>query len=256
MQSTNRPESSSDLGFADLVGENRFFFEFISFSFYRILQKVLPNLRCRGRGVLLIPGFLAGDISLVSLAGRLQTLGYRVFFSGIWCNVDCPVHILPRLEKGLRKANHKTGAKVTVIGHSLGGMYARELAWKFPDVVERAILLGAPVKNPLESTNSFLRPVFELAHSRCAGRFAKSSISPEVNHLPPKVPETLIYSKSDAIVRWQNCIESGPHVEAIEVASSHLGLPYRPEVFEIIAARLGRCSPQRSLNSLSAMRGK
>jgi triacylglycerol lipase len=100
-------------------------------------------VRRRGRGVLLIPGFLAGDLSLVPLASRLRELGCRVFFSGIWCNVECPVHTMPRLETVLRKVNHKAGGKVTLIGHSLGGTYARELARRSPDLVERVILLGS-----------------------------------------------------------------------------------------------------------------
>jgi hypothetical protein len=62
---------------------------------------------------------------------------------------------------------------------------------------------------------------------------------------PPRVPETLIYSKADGVVQWQNCIESGPEVETIEVPSSHSGLPYRKEVFEIIVDRLARPSERR-----------
>jgi hypothetical protein len=245
-------------GFADLFSENRFFSEFLTFTLYGLFHRLLPNLRCRGRAVLLIPGFLAGDLSLGPLAGRLRELGCRVFFSGIWCNVDCPIHTLPRLEKALQKANCETGGRVTLIGHSLGGIYAHELAWKFPDLVERVILLGSPVKDPLESSNTFLSPPFELAHRRCAYEFAKSTGVRELNLTPgpPHVPETLVYSKSDGIVQWQNCIEAGPNVEAIEVPSSHLGLPYSPEVFAIIAERLARCSEQETLRPVSGEIGR
>jgi hypothetical protein len=241
-------------GFADLFSENRFFSEYLSFTLYGLFHRFLPNVRCRGRAVMLIPGFLAGDLSLGRLAGRLRELGCRVFFSGLWCNVDCPIHTMPHLEKVLRKANHKTSGKVSIIGHSLGGIYARELAWKFPDLVECAILLGSPVKDPLESSNTFLRPLFELAHRRCADEFAKSTGVRELDLTPgpPNVPETLIYSKTDGIVQWQNCIESGPNIEAIEVPSSHLGLPYSTEVFAIIAARLARGSEQQPLRPASS----
>jgi pimeloyl-ACP methyl ester carboxylesterase len=150
---------------------------------------------------------------------------------------------MPRLEKALFKTYHKTRAKVVLIGHSLGGIYARELACRFPNLVERAILFGSPVKDPLESSNSFLRPLFELAHRRCTNGLNTSGeahfgLSPD----PPRVPETLIYSKTDGLVQWQSCIESGAHVEAIEVPSSHCGLPFRPEVLEIVADRLARRS--------------
>jgi len=172
---------------------------------------------------LLIPGFLSGDYSLSPLAATLEALGYRIFFSGIWYNVDCPFHTLPRLENVLRKANDKTQAKVVLIGHSLGGIYARELACRFPNLVERAILLGSPVRDPLESSTMFLRPVFEWWHKRRAEMVGASSGEPIIGQSPdpPRVPETLIYSKTDGVVQWQNCVESGTEVEAIEVPSSH-----------------------------------
>src|ERR1700752_431710 len=125
----------------------------MSFALHGLLRRTNPSARSHGRAVLHILGFLSGDYSLIPLADRLEGLGYRIFFSGIWYNVDCPVHALPRLEKVLREANYRTHAKVALIGHSLGGIYARDLACRFPHLVERAILLGSPVKDPLESSN-------------------------------------------------------------------------------------------------------
>jgi pimeloyl-ACP methyl ester carboxylesterase len=130
-------------------------------------------------------------VSLEPLAGKLRELGCQVSFSGLWCNVDSPVHTMPRLEKALRKANQKTGRKVILIGHSLGGIYARELALKFPQLVERAILLGSPVKNLLESSNTSLRPLFALARRRCPDELTKSTGVRKVGATPgpPSVPE-------------------------------------------------------------------
>jgi pimeloyl-ACP methyl ester carboxylesterase len=233
---------NSTPGFAGLIGETRMFGEITSFFLRGLLHRALPKMRRhRRRGVLLIPGFGAGDLSLSPLADRLRELGYPIFFSGIWCNVDCPVHMLTWLEKVLRKASSKTGGKIVVIGHSLGGIYARELACRFPDLVERAILLGSPVKAPLEGSNTFLRPLFEWAHRRCPGRLA-AAFAPEVemSQLAPRVSETLMYSKSDGVVQWHNCVETGTHVEAIEVQSSHCGLPVDPRAFEVIVDRLAR----------------
>ena len=110
--------------------------DFMFSALHGILHRTVPDARVQGRGVLLIPGFLSGDYSLSPLAARLEALGYRIFFSGIWYNVHCPFHTLPRLENVLRKANDKTQAKVVLIGHSLGGIYARELACRFPNLVE------------------------------------------------------------------------------------------------------------------------
>ena len=252
-------KSNSAPGLAGLIGETRMFGEVASFVLRGLLHRALPSTRRHGRrGVLLIPGFGAGDLTLSPLADRLRELGYPIFFSGIWCNVDCPVHMLMRLEKVLRKASRKTRGKIVIIGHSLGGIYARELACRFPDLVERAILLGSPVKAPLEGSNTFLRPLFEWAHRRCPGRLA-AAFAPEVemNRLPPRVPETLIYSKSDGVVRWQNCVERGAHVEEIEVQSSHCGLPFDPRAFEVIVDRLARRAERSRLvtsNSASVSR--
>jgi pimeloyl-ACP methyl ester carboxylesterase len=168
-------KSHPRIGFADLLGESRWFGEFVSFSLSGLFHRTLP-IACRpGPGVLLIPGFLAGDVSLSPLGDRLRELGHRIIVSGISSNVDCPVHTMRRLEKVLQKANHKTHAKVALIGHSLGGIYARELACGFPNLVEQVIPLGSPVKDPLESSNPLLRPFFELWHGRCAGGLSTSS---------------------------------------------------------------------------------
>ena len=81
-------KSNLRIGFADLLGETRLFGDFMSFAVYGLFHRALPDARDDRRAVLLIPGFLAGDLSLSPLASRLRGLGYRVFFSGIWCNVD------------------------------------------------------------------------------------------------------------------------------------------------------------------------
>lgn len=236
--------SKSTPGLGGLLGETRLFAEIASFALYGFFHRALPNMRRHRQAVLLIPGFGAGDMSLSPLGGRLRELGYRIFYSGIRCNVDCPAHMLPRLERVVREACRKTRGKVVIIGHSLGGIYARELACRFPELVDRAILLGSPVKAPLEGSNRFLRPLFEWAHRGCPGRLQTTSGSAEVemSPRPPRVPETLIYSKSDGVVQWQNCVESGAQAEAIEIPSSHCGLPFHPEAFEIIVDRLSRSS--------------
>jgi triacylglycerol lipase len=248
----NSMKTNLRIGFKALLGETRLLGEFLSFTFLGFFQRAaLSNRRRQRRGVLLIPGFGAGDVTLRPLGARLGDLGYRIFFSGIWCNVDCPIHTLSRLEQALRRASSKTGAKVSLIGHSLGGIYARELACRFPNLIERVILLGSPVTEPLESSNRFLTPLFEFWHRRCAGGFSTSgSEELELSPVPPLPPETLIYSKTDGVVQWQSCIESGANVEVIEVSSSHCGLPYCPKAFRVMVERLAQ-SADRS-GSLAA----
>jgi triacylglycerol lipase len=92
--------------------------------------------------IMLIPGFMAGDASLYPLA--LRGMGQRVFFAGIWSNVDCPRQTMERLSRALEAAFDTDGRKLMLVGHSLGGIYARELTRRFPQMVERTILLGDP----------------------------------------------------------------------------------------------------------------
>ena len=236
--------SKPQLGLRQLLGETRVFGEWMVFTLDQFLHPSLAIKSRTRRGVLLIPGFGAGDLSLTPLVVGLRQLGHPTFASGIWSNLDCPAHTMPRLEKILRNANRKTGARVVIVGHSLGGLYARQLACLFPDLVERVILLGSPVKNPLDGSNSFLKPIFEFWHGRCADAPSGRSglLDGELSPNPPLVPETLLYSRTDGVVNWQNCIETGAHVEAIEVSSSHCGLPFSTKVLEIIEARLTQSS--------------
>ena len=80
---------------------------------------------------------------------RLRSQGHQVFYAGIWMNADCPAKTLERLRKRIHEVSIQTGRKVAVIGHSLGGIYARELARMEPDLVEQVFLLGSPVKHAL-----------------------------------------------------------------------------------------------------------
>ena len=122
----------------------------------------------------------------------------------------------------------EAGAKLVIIGHSLGGIYARELARRYPDKVEQIILLGSPIHAPLEHANPYLVMVARLTrrlrhHHDCD---LETICGINGSAPPPGVRETVIYSKSDGIVDWPSCIEQGPNVETVEVAGTHVGLPY------------------------------
>jgi triacylglycerol lipase len=241
------------MGLGNLLGELRVVRELATFAADAILNPdPCENLHLSQAGttpvgVLLIPGFMASDVTLYPLARRLRQRGHQVFFGGIWCNADCPVRTVAQLEQVLRDAAYEAGGKVVVIGHSLGGVYARELAKISPDLVERAILLGAPLKAPVDSVNHPIRALADLMvtlHKSCLNQFdglfreAALGLPP----VPPEVPETIVYSRSDGIVEWRSCLEDGPNVEAIEVAGTHCGLSMSVEVWNVIKSRLGRVS--------------
>src|SRR5579864_633064 len=99
----------------------------------------------RARSILLIPGFLAGDATLYPFANWLRSRGHQVFFSGILANTDCPRRVIDRLTNIVLERCARAGEKLVVIGHSLGGIYARELGRRLPECIEQVILLGSPI---------------------------------------------------------------------------------------------------------------
>lgn len=230
------------LGFAEILGEARIFGEYFRFRGGSLLKEKSPS-PANWRPVLLIPGLMAADASLYPLGARLRSQGHRVFYAGIWMNADCPAKTLERLRKRLREVNRKTGRKVAIIGHSLGGIYARELARMEPDLIEQIFLLGSPVRHALENTTPYLRPLvaaMRFLHGECLESISASceSCGLDLPQDAPEVPETCIYTKSDGIVEWHSCIDEGPKVECIEVDSSHCGIPLNLRTWKEISSRL------------------
>src|SRR5580698_5414709 len=107
------------------------------------------------KAVMFIPGFMAGDMTLAPLAGLCRWLGHKTFFTGIRSNSNCPRETLMHLERHLEHI-HEDEARVVIIGQSLGGVYARELAARRPELVERVITLGSPVRLVEDSANALV----------------------------------------------------------------------------------------------------
>jgi triacylglycerol lipase len=194
---------------------------------------------------MMIPGFMAGDASLYPLAIGLRGMGHRIFFAGIWSNSDCPRETMERLSRVLGEAFDVDGRRLVLVGHSLGGIYARELARRFPELVERTILLGSAIREPLDHSNPFVRMWFMATrrHHREGGSCLDQLSSLCGAHRPEpasmKIAQTIVYSRNDMVVDWRSCIESGPNIEAIEVRAGHNAMPFSPEVLAIVAGRAG-----------------
>ena len=103
----------------------------------------------RGRPVLLIPGFLAGDGSLSPMAGWLKRAGYRPSRAGIVSNLNCAGVLMPRLEKRLERLVSAQGLRAAIVGQSRGGTLAKVLAQRRPDLVAGVVALGSPQLYPL-----------------------------------------------------------------------------------------------------------
>lgn len=195
--------------------------------------------------VMLIPGFMAGDMTLAPLASFVRWLGHRTAFAGIWSNSKCPRETMRDLIERLELVYEKFEQPVTVIGQSLGGVYAREMAREHPEKIERVISLGSPIKQPRHASNLAVQAVARSVaalRGRADGCLTESCqcgmmLSDEA---PSKVPTTHVYSRTDGIVHWHSCIDvsGAPTVENVEVMGSHVGMGLNADVYRVIADRL------------------
>jgi pimeloyl-ACP methyl ester carboxylesterase len=203
-----------------------------------------------GQSVLLIPGFLAGDWSLMRIAGWLNRLGYRTYFSGIDWNVDCPNATAMKLQWRLEQLTTEAEGPLTVIGHSLGGLLARFLGVNFPGAVRHVIALGSPldVSNPdhvhpaVQSAFQLLAPLRRRSQAEfrscgsatCTCRFATTAF----DKLPSAVTMTSIYSTEDEVVGWQASVV--PDGGNIAVTGGHLSLIVNRDVYRAVAETLAQ----------------
>ena len=215
-----------------LLNETRFFWD--------IAQSVarLPGLAFQPRGagdpVVVEPGFSAGDASTAPQRLYMSLLGHDVRGWGLGIHGGDVPALLPRVIAETERCAVSTGARVRLVGWSLGGYLAREVARERPDLVERVVTLGSPIvggpKYTAASRAYQLRGIdLDAIEAEIAAR----------ENTPLQTPVTAIYSKSDGVVAWQACIDRyNPDVEHIEVFSSHVGLGIHAEVYALIAQRL------------------
>lgn len=195
--------------------------------------------------VMLIPGFMAGDLSLSPLSMFCQWLGHKSEYAGIWSNSRCPRETVEHLEKRLERVHERHQQRVVVLGQSLGGVYARELAARRPQWIERVITLGSPIRDARDSS----APLVSAAASMIAkARGLKDGCMTEscpcgmkLSERPHSdVPTTVVYSRTDGVVHWESCVDrTGANgVENVEVMASHIGMGLNSDVYRVVADRL------------------
>ncbi len=197
------------------------------------LWRTLP--RGDGHPVLVLPGLAAGDLSTLLLRTFLRQLGYAAHPWNYGMNFGPRPGVLRGCIEHTRELRQIHGRTVSLIGWSLGGIYAREIAKAVPESVRSVITMGTPFAGHPKSTHAWR--LFELMSGVTAD-------DPELHAPladPPPVPTTSILSKSDGIVAWQ-CSVNGeaPMTENVIVPASHLGLGMNPATLYVIADRLAQ----------------
>lgn len=211
--------------------------------------------------VVLVPGFMAGDATLLLLSRHLRRLGYRTYRSRIRANVGCTAKAATALEERIERLVEQRGGKATLIGHSLGGLMARAVAAQRPDLVDGIITLGSPMLAPgavhrLLAFDIALLVALQrvgvaaLMGIDCtSGECARASWERAQTLLDASVAFTSVFSRRDGIVDWRSCLDPG--AEAVEVSSSHLGMAVDPDVFDLVA---GVIAEQRSRDGAGPVR--
>ena len=221
------------------LGEVRAVFELGAFVAARPLLGLLP--KGDGHPVLVLPGFMASDKSTSPMRGLLADLGYDARGWELGRNVRVDGQRVQELVDRLLSIHRETGRKVSLIGWSLGGLLARELAKIHPEAVRQVISLGSPISDDRDHSDA--RHLFELLNGKDAAPVHHGHHFTGLNNAPP-VPTTSILTKGDGVVHWRGSVqhpETGhDESENIEVMASHIGLGVNPSVMIALADRLAQ----------------
>lgn len=206
----------------------------------KILRKYAPS--GDGHPVLVIPGFMSGDGLTRSMRRFLEELGYDPYPWKQGTNVGLRDETCAKLEQRIADMHKATGHKVSLIGHSLGGVYVRAIAHRQPQHVRQIITLGTPFNHSFEQPDPNSGGALARAYGRLnAGAHADELPKSKQMSFSPTVPSTSVYSEGDGIVCWEHCLDvSNDQTENICVPGSHSGMNHNPLVMHVIADRLAQ----------------
>jgi pimeloyl-ACP methyl ester carboxylesterase len=190
-----------------------------------------------GHPVLVLPGLLADDTSTRALRAVLRRLGYRVHGWRLGRNIGPTAECVAGMRDCLRELGERYHRPVSLIGWSLGGIFARALAHDAPSSVRQVITLGSPFRMTRASQTRAHRVFERFSHLHVDS----TRLPLEREYRPLRVPATSIYSRLDGIVAWQACLgRSGRRSENIAVLASHVGIGHHPATIYAIADRLAQ----------------
>lgn len=194
-----------------------------------------------GQPVLVLPGFLATDTLTYGMRRVLADRGYQTHGWKLGVNLGPTDRILASMRQRLERLAEVHGQPVSVIGWSLGGLYARQLAREYPETVRQVVTLGSPINLTIDDTHTTaVHKIFEQLKRFFSEELADlGRAEHEKGQL--EVPATSIYTANDEIVPWYTCVDTtgAPHrTENIEVRGTHVGLPQNRAVVHAVLDRL------------------
>jgi pimeloyl-ACP methyl ester carboxylesterase len=188
-----------------------------------------------GHSVVVFPGLAASDITTLPLRTFLSERGYKPRGWDLRFNFGPREGVLEASLERVRRIRRETGRRVSLLGWSLGGLFAREIAKLAPEDVRSVITLGSPFTGHPKANHAWR--FYQLVSGH---RIEDDAAVARVRVTPP-VPTTSIFSRSDGIVAWQCCLqEMETQAESIEIQASHLGIGMTPAAWYAVADRLSQ----------------
>ena len=199
---------------------------------------------------IVVPGFLGSDLYLYELYMWLGRIGYKSYLSNIGWNADCLNTLSQKLIETIETAHRETGKKVHLIGHSLGGVLSRSAAIQRTDLIESVTTLASPFRGVrshpkvLEVSKRIRNRIFakndKADFPNCYTGYCKCpAVNALQSFLPKNIRQTAVYTKTDGIVDWRNCV-SRFSANNFEVTGTHIGLVYNYHVYKLLAERLAQ----------------
>ena len=208
--------------------------------------------RGHGEPVLVVPAFLSNDVFMFEMRAWLRRIGYRAYSSRIVLNADCPEETTRMLNLRARSIRERTGHKVRLVGHSLGGVLSLALAQREPELIDRVVLVGSPIRQEAAGAHPVvlglmdslrdgksdliarhMRPSCGSGHCMCA--FTRSFANP----LRTDVPVFSIYAPRDGVVAAESCLHDDPSHND-EIDGTHVGLVFNACAYSAVARRLAQ----------------
>lgn len=191
-----------------------------------------------GHPVVVLPGFMASDISTLYMRHFLRKLGYRTYGWQLGRNYGNEILRDQSLEEVIKIYEKNGQHAVSLIGWSLGGVYAREIARLAPHIVRQVITMASPFYNISQSSNALV--FYEWLNKTSVKEESKELL--ERLKLPIPVPHTALYSRADGVVDWKSCIchDKDGLCENIEVPGSHSSFGFSPWALLVAADRLAQ----------------